>query len=155
AGRGDTWTGVRVELEGNEQGRLGTYGKRPSRELSFPGAERGTGDPLTRAELRDRQTTGELSPEALPPGRCKVEVFGACHELAPGLEKRDQPSSIAAVARLDLPCAYGDRGAGAGADGSGGRGSGLHLLRLRPAGAPQAGSFCEEESVEKKEGRLN
>ena len=34
-------------MKRNEQGRLGTFGKRPSRESSFPGVERGTGDPLT------------------------------------------------------------------------------------------------------------
>src|SRR5262245_26115675 len=102
AGLGVARTGVGIELQGNEQGRLGTCGKRPSNELSFPGAERGTGDSLTRAELGNRQTTGELSPEALPPGVCEIEVFGACHELAPGLEKGEQPSRIAAMARLDL-----------------------------------------------------
>ena len=37
--------------------------------------------------------------------RCRQDafemgIFGACHELAPGLEKGDQPSSIAALARL-------------------------------------------------------
>ena len=44
--------------------------------------------------------------KALPPGVCEIQVFGSCHERAPGLEKGDQPSSIAAVARLDLPYAY-------------------------------------------------
>jgi Integrase core domain len=106
AGPAVALTGVGVEVEGNEQGRLGACGKRLSREPSFPGAERGTGDPLTSGELGDRQAAGELSVEALPPGVCEVEVLGSCHELAPGLEKRDQPSSIAAMARLDLSCAY-------------------------------------------------
>ena len=101
---------VRVQAEsrgGAERtGRLGPCGKRPSREPSLPGLERGTRDPFTCAERGDRQTAGELSVEALPPGVCEIQVFGACHERAPGLGEGDQPSSIATVARLDLPCAY-------------------------------------------------
>ena len=62
--------------------------------------------PSRAAELGDRHTAGELSVKALPPGVCEIQVFGSCHERAPGLEKGDQPSSIAAVARLDLPYAY-------------------------------------------------
>jgi hypothetical protein len=42
----------------------------------------------------------------VPPDAVEVGVFGACHELAPGLEKGDQPRRIPAVARLELPCAY-------------------------------------------------
>ena len=105
-GTGSVWWRTGIEVERNEQGRLGTCGKRPGREPSLPGVERGGGDTFTRAEVGDRQAAGGLSSEALPPGAFEIEVFGACHELAPGLEKGDQPSRIAAVARLDLPCAY-------------------------------------------------
>ena len=93
-------------MERDEQGRLGGGGKRSGGEPSPPGVERGGGDPLTRAEFGDRQAAGGLPPEALPPGVFETEVFGTCHELAPGLEEGDQPSSIAALARLVLPCPY-------------------------------------------------
>ena len=97
---------LRTDVKGNESRRLRPGGKRPRREPSFPGAERGTRDALTGTELGDRQTAGELSVKALPPGVCEIQVFGSCHERAPELEKGDQPSSIATLARLDLPCAY-------------------------------------------------
>jgi hypothetical protein len=47
-----------------------------------------------------------LSLDALPSSAVEMGVSGACHELAPGLKERDQPSRIAAVARLELKCAY-------------------------------------------------
>jgi hypothetical protein len=93
------WMGV--EVERNEQGRL-----RPSGQSSLPGLEGGTGDAFTCAEGGDGQATGGLPLEALSPGAFEVEVFRACHELTPGLVKGDQPSRIAAVARLVLPGAY-------------------------------------------------
>jgi hypothetical protein len=49
--------------------------------------ERGTGEALTSAELGDRSTAGELSPDALPPGVSEDEVFETYHELAFGWRK--------------------------------------------------------------------
>src|SRR5262249_42410826 len=50
--------------------------------------------------------TDGLPPEAQPPGVFESEILGTCHELTPGLEGWNQPNSVAAVARLVLPCAY-------------------------------------------------
>ena len=97
-----------VELERDEQGRLRACGKRPSGESSLPVLERGGGNAFTRAEGGDRQATGGLPLEALPPGAFEVGVLGACHELAPGLVVGDQPARIAAVARLVLSSALPD-----------------------------------------------
>jgi hypothetical protein len=98
------WMGA--EVERNEQGRLWAYGKRPSGQSSLPGLKRGTGNAFTCAKGGDGQATGGLPLEALSPGAFEVGVLGACHELAPGLVKGYQPSRIAGVARLVLPCAY-------------------------------------------------
>src|ERR1700734_4448500 len=95
-----------MAVKRNEQGRLWTCGKRSSGEPSLPGVEGGGGDPFTCAERGDREATGSLSEQALPPGAFELGIFGSCHERAPGLEERDQPSSIAALARLVLPYAY-------------------------------------------------
>ena len=41
----------------------------------------------------------------LPPGAFAIEVSGAYHELAHGLEKGDQLDRLPDVARLDVACA--------------------------------------------------
>src|SRR5208282_1476053 len=98
------WMGV--EMERNKQGRLGTCSKRAGGQSSFPGLERGAGNAFTCTEGGDGLATGGMPLEALSPGAFQVEVFGACHELAPGLVEGKQPRRIADVARLVLPCAY-------------------------------------------------
>src|SRR5262249_32625151 len=95
-----------IEVERDEQGPVGWRGGGRGGGSPPPGIERGRGDPLTRAELGDRQTADGLSPEGSAPGGFETEGFGAGHGVTPGLEERDQPSRVAAVARLVLPCAY-------------------------------------------------
>jgi hypothetical protein len=97
---------IRVEVEGDEQGWLRAWGKRPSGESSFPGLERVRGDAFVSTECGDGQATGGVPLKALSPGAFEVGISGACHELAPGLVEGYQPNRIAAVARLVLPCAY-------------------------------------------------
>src|SRR5262249_3652895 len=99
-------TGRGIELERAEQGAVGPSGGRRGGESSSPGVEGGRGDPLTGAEGGNGQAAGGLPPKAKPPGVFETEVLGTCHELTPGLEERNQPSTVAAVARLVLPCAY-------------------------------------------------
>ena len=76
----------------------------PDRPRAIPGRNRVmTATP--RAERGDRQAAGGLPPQTEPPGVFATEVLGTCHELTPGLEERNHPSRVAAVARLVLPCA--------------------------------------------------
>ena len=76
----------------------------PDRPRAIPGRNRVmTATP--RAERGDRQAAGGLPPQTEPPGVFATEVLGTCHELTPGWEERNQPSRVAALARLVLPCA--------------------------------------------------
>jgi hypothetical protein len=76
----------------------------PDRPRAIPGRNRVvTATPS--AEHGNRQAAGGLPPQTEPPGVFATEVLGTCHELTPGLEARNQPSRVAAVARLVLPCA--------------------------------------------------
>jgi hypothetical protein len=72
----------------------------------LPGVECGGRYTFTRAKRGDRQAAGTLALVMLPPGAFAIEVSGACHELAPELEKGDQLGRILDVARLDVACAY-------------------------------------------------
>jgi hypothetical protein len=99
------WIGV--EMERDEQGWPRAWGKRPSGESSLPGLERGQGNAFLSTEGGDGQAADGLPLEALLPEAFEVGVFGACHELAPGLVEEYQPNSITTVARLVLPSAYG------------------------------------------------
>src|SRR3954454_2010653 len=45
--------------------------------------------------------------EATAPEALELGILGSCHGLAPGLVDRDQPMTIATLARMVLPDAYG------------------------------------------------
>ena len=66
--------------------------------------------PLARAELGDRQAAGGMPREAAAPEALELGILGSCHGLAPGLVDRDQPTTIATLARMVLPDAYTPRG---------------------------------------------
>ena len=72
----------------------------------LPDVECRSGYTFTRTKRGDRQAAGTLALVLLPPGTFAIQVSGACHELAPGLEKGYQLGRLPDVTRLDVACAY-------------------------------------------------